>query len=263
MHLTRLLENLLFPPALSLLLLLLSLGFLAADRRGRGAALVLLAAASLYLAAIPAFTQQLADRLQVHPVLKAEGLNPKPPAAIVVLAFQRYSDAPEYGGDTSSGAEMERLRYAARLHRASGLPIATIGGDALRTGVAGADLMADTLEQAFRVPVRWRDGRSRHTWDNARFAREILQAEGIGRVVLVTHAWHLRRAALLFEDQGFEVIPAPTAFYRRDPAQRGLGAWIPAPEALLESKRYLREWVGLALLALQRRFGDAPTPAAE
>jgi len=46
------------------------------------------------------------------------------PQAIVVLGAGRYTEAPEYAGkDTVSSIGLVRLRYAAELQRASGLPV--------------------------------------------------------------------------------------------------------------------------------------------
>ena len=76
----------------------------------------------------------------------AEGLLQKletPPAsapldnriqAIVVLGSSTYFNAPEYGGDTVSRLGLERIRYAAWLHRLSGKPILATGGSPRDSG---------------------------------------------------------------------------------------------------------------------------------
>ena len=49
--------------------------------------------------------------------------------AIVVLGAGTYRDAPEFGGlDSISRNALFRVRYAAYLHRQSGLPILAAGG---------------------------------------------------------------------------------------------------------------------------------------
>lgn len=51
--------------------------------------------------------------------------------------------------------------------------------------------------------------RSTTTFENARFAAELLRPMPGQRWVLVTDAWHMPRAAALFESAGFHVLPAP------------------------------------------------------
>ena len=68
--------------------------------------------------------------------------------AIVIVAGGRHRNAPEYGGETVNPLTLERLRYGARLARASGLPILLSGG-APSGGTAEALLMRDALERDF------------------------------------------------------------------------------------------------------------------
>jgi len=50
---------------------------------------------------------------------------------------------------------------------------------------------------------------SQDTHQKATRSAAILKAEGITRIVLVTHAWHMPRAKLVFERAGMTIIPAP------------------------------------------------------
>ena len=132
--------------------------------------------------------------------------------AIVVLGGGRRSQAPEYGGADSVGPwTLERLRYAARLARLSGLPVLVSGG-APGGGAPEAALMREVLEQDFGVAVRWQEDRSLNTAENARFSAAVLRAAGVERIALVTHAAHMPRAAAEFGAQGLSVVPAPTAW---------------------------------------------------
>ena len=56
-----------------------------------------------------------------------------------------------------------------------------------------AQLMKRTLEEDFRVAVRWTEDQAQDTFQNARNSRALLQAEGIETILLVTHAWHMAR----------------------------------------------------------------------
>ncbi len=93
----------------------------------------------------------------------------------------------------------ERIRYAARLAKASGLPVLTSGGLHYGTPPSEARIMAQSLLDDYGVPVRWEEGRSRTTWENARFSAEMLREAGIRRVILVTSAIHMPRSIWSFE----------------------------------------------------------------
>jgi len=54
--------------------------------------------------------------------------------------------------------------------------------------------------------------KSANTYENALFSKDILDREGVSQVVLVTSALHMPRSVALFENQGIEVIPAPTDY---------------------------------------------------
>lgn len=163
--------------------------------------------------------------------------------AIVVLGGGTYFIAPEFGGDTAGSYTLVRLRYGARLQRETGLPLLVTGGKPLGNDEPEAAQMKRVLEQEFGVPVKWTENASNTTLENARLSRELLAKEGVQRIYLVTHAWHMPRAARVFRQAGFEVIPAPTAFttrYRTD-----LLTFLPDAHALRDSRIALHEMIGM------------------
>ncbi len=154
----------------------------------------------------------------------------EPPAdaeAIVVLGGDVLPHAPEYGGATVGPLTLERLRYAAHLHRATGLPLLVSGG-VVRTGWPPvAKLMRQVLEDDFGVPVRWIEPHSASTAENASLTAAILAGAGVRRIVLVTHAWHAPRALASLREVGLEATAAPTIF-----ADRPLLEVAPSPVRL-------------------------------
>jgi len=164
--------------------------------------------------------------------------------AIVILGGGTYFHAPEYGGqDTVSEAALLRLRYGARLHRETGKPILVTGGKPLGNALSEAQLMRAALEQDFRVPVRWTEDDSANTYENAHYSFRILQQASIRKVYVVTHAWHMPRAAEVFRRAGFDVVEAPLAYatrYRTD-----LLAFLPRADSLRDSSIVVHELIGL------------------
>ena len=128
--------------------------------------------------------------------------------ALVILGSGVRRHAVEYGGDTLGPRPLERVRYGARLARATGLPVLVSGGSVTH-GTPEATLMRDALEREFGVAVRWAEPRSRNTHENAVESARILSAAGVRTVVLVAHALDMPRARAEFEAAGLQVIPAP------------------------------------------------------
>lgn len=170
--------------------------------------------------------------------------------AIVVLGGGRISAAPEYGGqDIPSLATLQRIRYAATLQRATALPLLVTGGQPEGAIASEASIMARVLQDDFSVPVKWIEGASNNTAENAQYSFRILHAAGVRRILLVTDALHMQRAKLVFEQMGLEVIPAPTIFIsttRSTPADF-------LPMSLHNASYAMHEWLGLAWYRLRHR----------
>src|SRR5205085_10323064 len=105
----------------------------------------------------------------------------------VVVWGGRLARAPEYGGrDVPSYITGARLRYAAKLHHETGLPILVTGGAPDGSKEAEAIVMARSLREDFAVPVKWIELRSSNTAENASFSTQILKQAGVQRILLVT-----------------------------------------------------------------------------
>lgn len=247
----RLVKSLVLPPGLNILLVLVGLALLMRWRR-TGAGFIALGVLSLYLLSTSAGTRLVAGEWEAVPLFEQPGAA----GAIVVLGGGRNREAPEYGGgDVVSMYTLVRLRYAARLHRRTGLPLLVSGGRVSgEEPEAEATLMAEALTQDFRVPVRWREDGSRDTFANAAETARLLRAEGIDTVVLVTHAVHMRRARTAFEAEGLGVIPAPTYFMLTPGGPLGAEDFVPTLKALAESHYALHERVGALWYRLRRGF---------
>ena len=69
--------------------------------------------------------------------------------------------------------------------------------------------MTANLHEDFATGVRWQETMSQDTWQNAVNSATLLRRDGIVRIYLVTHAWHMPRALLAFRRAGFAVAAAP------------------------------------------------------
>lgn len=236
----------LMPPGV-LFVLLLAAWWLR-RRRPRLAALCFAAGlGGLWLMSLPLVVQQAARLLESEPPLATAdwaGLASKADAIVVLGAGRERGDPAWGGGDQPTATAFERIRFAAQLAKASGLPVLTSGGLHYGTPPSEARLMADRLREDFAVPVKWQEQASRTTWENAQFSAKLLQPLGIRRVVVVTQAWHMQRSRWCFERAGFEVVSAPVGFLGRDHA-RPFAGLLPESRAMWQSGQLLNEAAGL------------------
>lgn len=164
--------------------------------------------------------------------------------AIVILGGGRISNAPEYNGEDMPNYEtLARLRYGARMQRQTGLPILVSGGMPDGSRVSEAVLMANSLQEDFAVPVKWREETSDDTAQNAEFSSAILRQAGVRKILLVTSALHMPRAQMMFTQAGLEVVIAPTVFFSHE--RLTLRSFLPSAKGMYRSDYALHEWLGM------------------
>jgi uncharacterized SAM-binding protein YcdF (DUF218 family) len=238
--LKKLLSVLLLPPLMPLLLI--AAGLLLAGHRPRlGRFLAWSGLLGALLFSAPWSVGLMLSPLEDIPLLAPDAA--RGAQAIVILGGGKNRHAPEYGGESVNRLTLERLRYGARLARQTGLPILVTGGASV-TGLPEATLMKAALEQDFRLPVRWVESASRDTRENALYTARILSSAGIHRVILVSHAAHLKRAAEEFKAVGLEVVLAPTAF-QGGQGEAEVGDFLPSPSAAYAGWYAGHEWLGI------------------
>ena len=239
--LKKIFAALILPPTGPVLLALLGL-WLARSCKSRrwqhgGTALAALSLLGLLVLSLPVVGNALMAPLEPGPPITAAQLQNV--QAIVILGAGSHYAAPEYGGDTVGRYTLERLRYGARLAREYRLPLLVTGG-APFGGRAEGELMREALETDFGAKVRWIETASRDTAENANLSATTLKAAGVTRIALISHGWHLPRAVPLFEKQGLQVTPAPTAFSTGSPSL--LEDLLPG--GMVRSRQALNEYLG-------------------
>lgn len=88
---------------------------------------------------------------------------------------------------------------------------------------------------------------ARNTYENALYTKEILQDKFPGRpVLLITSAFHMRRARACFEKQEINFDSFPGDFYSRGRRKYGVSDFIvPHQEALMMWTKLFKEWLGM------------------
>lgn len=252
--LNRTIEFLLLPPGQFLILALLALVW--RKRKMLVCALFFLAAFQILLLSLPITSSWLLSKLEEQypprfELWKQESL----PQAIVVLGSGRNLNVPEYtGGESTSLTGLERLRYAALLHRETQLPILVTGGSPQLGQRSEAELMRDVLQDEFRVPVKWLETNSHTTWQNAQFTDEILAANGIQSAWLVTQAWHMPRSLYSFQKRRVHYLPASVSYSGAIQWTDYYMQFIPQATALVRSSIALHEWIGLIWYRIREKL---------
>ncbi len=234
------LKQLLLPPANLFLLALFGLAILR-RRPGLGRFLMGFAFLALYAMSMP-----LVGGALIRGVQEGEALTrfDHDSGAIVVLGSSNHTNAAEYDGDTVGSTSLTRLRYGVRLHRLTGKPLLVTGGRGHGDHPSEGEAMAQALDLSFGVAAQWIETRSANTYENAVNSAAILHPLGITRIYLLTHGWHMRRAAAAFEAVGFDVIPAPTMLFSASEASAY--SLIPSANGLNASATAFYEVLALA-----------------
>jgi uncharacterized SAM-binding protein YcdF (DUF218 family) len=217
--------------------------------------LIILSVMAIWLTSTIGMSQFLMRNLMrpQPPLMSSEiaDLRKSPKTAIVVLGGGRRLTAPEYGISSLKPRTMERLRYGIWLSRETGLPLAFSGGVGYgaEPGASEAEVAARVAEREFGRPLRWQEGESRDTRENALRTLALLQPQGIEKIVLVTHDYHIRRSVSNFEraaeNTRITIVAAPMGQRGRVPLHGG--DWIPSMEGFEENWVVLREYFGRLL----------------
>ncbi len=245
---TKLMFYLVVPPAS--LFIIIAIGFLIGYRRIAGKVLVWAGVLLLYLLSLG----PVADALLV-PLEKSEPL-PKEQvrASAVVVLGGGVHDLSWLGlpADPSCTA-LARLVKGMTLSRKFHVPLILVGGngDPSRNIETDAEAMARTARSlGFPAKDMILEKKSRNTLEGAALLHEFIKDR---RIVLVTSAYHMKRAAAMFRKKGFHVIPASAGYLGE---QRSFSAWslIPRAGALDLSATACSEYVSLFWYALIREI---------
>jgi uncharacterized SAM-binding protein YcdF (DUF218 family) len=151
------------------------------------------------------------------------------------------------GGAYNTGILKEdstkRLLTGFVLHKQTDLPIIPSGGASIGTLPEAEVMKGLLLTLGVGKGKIHTDVNSRDTEENAQEVKKLCERLGCKRVVLVTSAYHMRRAVLSFQKTGLEVVPYPTDF-KRD-MRYNLYSLLPKMSVFADSYKALREYLGL------------------
>ena len=185
------------------------------------------------------------------------------PAGIIVLGGALDTEKSEARGQVyfttdaarmTAGIELARRYPSARL-------VFTGGSAGLLIQERAEAIGARKLWLSLGVPEERMtfEKKSRNTWENALFTRDLVKPKPGETWLLVTSAWHMPRSVGIFKHLGFDVIPYPVAYLTFGDAR---DFWLPASmfDKVLMLDNGVREWAGLLAYRLAGKT-DALFPA--
>jgi uncharacterized SAM-binding protein YcdF (DUF218 family) len=180
------------------------------------------------------------SRMALRTLALSDGASPSiGGAALLVLGGDVARD--DRGFETG-GASEARVREAARRAKISDLPVIVTGGQLDDDQPAVANLMANSFAE--RGIVALVEDRARNTCENLRYGAALARQAGLeGPLLVVTHAWHMRRAMIAAELVGAAALPMPLPLESLPRAT--LRAFLPSPRGWGESYWALHEWLGV------------------
>ena len=238
------------PPAI-FVLILVGLAWRVRRKSGYCFGMALFIAAMLYLCSIQVVADELLRPLEYHYSLPRE----VQADAIVLLGGGTMTGAPAPPGwsGQASDASLQRVVAALWLHRQTGLPILISGGEVFRGNGSEALVMKNVLISlgVDRQNI-FCEAESLNTRQNAMYSRKILERQQWRRIVLVTSAFHMRRAVGEFANKDLTVLPYPAGYYVPNQRHRTVLDWTPSHAAMSGTGMAVKEYLGLAALAINR-----------
>ena len=172
---------------------------------------------------------------------------------IILLGGGVIHHVPDIGGlSAPSSSSLARIVAAVRLHKQLRLPIIVTGGSNERSHVAIATIakryLMDLGVPEYQIHV---EDRAQDTEQNAVRATALCRQIGYRRPILLTAAYHLKRACMAFDAAGLAVTPFPAYFLGSRDSVYTWRHWLPNPNSLNGCAKALHEYVGLLYYRLK------------
>lgn len=240
--LSKLLPVFFYPVGMTIVLCVLAAWLLYKGFRLSAIGAALMAAVLLWVSSTGVLADYLMGGLERdYPPVAVQRL----PSADVIVVLGGMTRGIATGSEISDlTGPIDRLLFAAMLYKAQKAPWIILSGGSAEGVPSEAELMQAVIQQ-FGVPGERLvlEKKSRNTYQNALNTVQILHEHRMQRVLLVTSAFHMRRAQAVFEALGVNVIPAPTDYQVVNKVASVLD-WLPCADALDRTTQAIKEYLG-------------------
>jgi uncharacterized SAM-binding protein YcdF (DUF218 family) len=163
--------------------------------------------------------------------------------------IDRVPDFSGFGAPTDS--MLARIVTAVRVQKKLDVPII----------VSGAKMYGNLSSEAqiakrFMVDLGVVEGQiileenARDTYENAKYAQEICLKKNYQKPILITSAFHMKRALLSFKKVGLDVTPYPAGFRSKNIQNVGWFGYLPRSGSLEATSDALHEYLGILFYRL-------------
>lgn len=166
---------------------------------------------------------------------------------IILLGGGIYDESPDFSGIGIPTEDMTtRIVTAARLQKKLGIPIIISTGKVFKHRKSEAPIVRRFLiDLGMPSDKVIMEDKSRDTIENAKYSTDICKKSGFEKPILVTSAYHMRRAVMSFEKTGLKVLPFPVGLRTWRDMKYGWDDYMPSLSAFDKTCTAMREYLGL------------------
>lgn len=242
----KLITPFLVPPGIFIVVLLCSAWWFLSKKNWKAGLFNFFIACIMWLLSIAPVSNRLLSGLESEYMVPRNATGD----VIILLGGGVYDKSPDLSGvGVPSEEALVRVVMAVRLHKALGAPIIACGGRVFEDGVAEASIL-----KRFLVDLGVPSGQvileqnSKDTFENARYARQIVESFDYKAPLLVTSGYHMRRSLLSFAKVGLDVTPAPAGMKTWGKRDYGWKSYL--PDSLNNTAIAVKEYLGIAFYRL-------------
>jgi uncharacterized SAM-binding protein YcdF (DUF218 family) len=171
---------------------------------------------------------------------------------IILLGGGIIDRVPDFSGfGIPTDSMLARIVTAVRVQKKLDIPIIVSGGKVYKNLSSEAQ-----IAKRFMVDLGVAEGQiiteenARDTYENAKYAKEICLKENCQKPILITSAFHMKRALLSFKKVGLDVIPYPAGFRSKNAQNVGWIGYLPRSGSLEATSDALHEYLGILFYRL-------------
>jgi uncharacterized SAM-binding protein YcdF (DUF218 family) len=243
----KIMEAFVLPPGI-MVVALAGLAFYLRKKARTGAVVCLALAALVWVGTSKVFSDAI-----MAPLENAYPTPSKPKGDVIVLLCGGFRG----GGNLYSASErlapatLERAAAAYKLYQDTKLPILVSGGAPFSAEPEAEAAAAWLRELGVPQDKLLAEKSSRDTFENAEYTVKLCRERGFRRIILLTSAYHIPRAVMLFRKEGgVEITPFPVA--RRSGGPRFISDWLPGRD--LDARLAINEYFGIVYYRLYYLF---------
>jgi len=241
--LKKILTPFLLPPGIFVIFLIFSGGWFLFKKNWKPGITTILVGCVMWLLSISPVSDAMLRGLE------SEFDIPKNPQGdvIILLGAGVYDQALDLSGVGAPSETMfVRIVTAVRLQKKLNIPIIVSGGKIFEHRTAEAPIVRRFLVD-LGVPASEviMEDKSRDTYENAKFVREICGTRGYKNPILVTSAYHMKRSIMSFEKVRLKITPFPADFRTWENKQYGWKDYLPLYANFRNVSVALKQYLGL------------------